>query len=264
MAARARPGHANCILVEHPATCGKPAAFEHRGTWRRTTATAATPDVRYAQSAPVRHPGRPVRMPTRRAFRSAAVAGANRQEPQGSILGSRAARLGYDNRQIFLNLGGPATPTTLRPVKLSDIPLVAVIRAQEWETETFWTGRIGLYLSGEHSPQQALPARAAFVALDGTELVGFVAGHRTGRFGCDGELQWINVAKGRRGQGIANRLIVKIGAWFVEQDASRVCVNVQPKNTAARRFYRRCGAQPLNEHWMIWADSRTMCAGADV
>ena len=154
-------------------------------------------------------------------------------------------------------------PITLRPVELSDIPLMATIRAQEWETETFWTGRISLYLNGEHSPQRALPVRAAFVALDGTKLVGFVAGHRTRRLGCDGELQWINVVEERRGQGIADRLMVKMGAWFAEQDACRVCVNVEPKNTLARRLYTRYGAQPLNDHWMIWEDSRAMCTPVD-
>jgi GNAT superfamily N-acetyltransferase len=147
----------------------------------------------------------------------------------------------------------------LRPFELADIPLMAAIRAREWETETFWIGRIGSYLSGEHSPQQALPARVAFVALNENELVGFVAGHRTRRLGCDGELQWINVVEARRGEGIADSLMVKIGAWFVEQNACRVCVNVEPGNAAARRLYGRCGAQPLNEHWMIWEDSRAMC-----
>ena len=161
---------------------------------------------------------------------------------------------------IFFDLGGPSVPITLRPVEPSDIPLMAAIRAREWGTEAFWTGRIGLYLSGKHSPQQALSARAAFVALDGTESVGFVVGHRTRRLGCDGELQWINVVEERRGQGIADRLMVKMGAWFVEQDAHRVCVNVDPKNTAARRLYSRCHAQPLNDYWMIWEDSRAMCA----
>jgi ribosomal protein S18 acetylase RimI-like enzyme len=154
-------------------------------------------------------------------------------------------------------------PIKLRPVEPPDIPLMAAIRAQVWETETFWTRRIGLYLSGEHSPQQALPARAAFVALDGTELVGFVAGHRTCRLGCDGELQWINVVEERRGQGIADGLMAKMGAWFAEQDAYRVCVNVAPENTAARRLYRRCGAQPLSDHWMIWEDSRAMFTPVD-
>jgi len=139
---------------------------------------------------------------------------------------------------------------------------MAAIRTQEWETETFWTSRIALYLKGEHSPRQALAARAAFVALDGTKLVGFVAGHRTRRLGCDGELQWINVVKERRGQGIAGTLMVKIGVWFVENHAYRVCVNVDPRNTPALLLYRRFGAQPLNDHWMIWEDSRAMCTPA--
>jgi len=140
---------------------------------------------------------------------------------------------------------------------------MAAIRAREWETETFWTDRINLYLSGKHSPQQALPERAAFVALDGAELVGFVAGHRTRRFGCDGELQWINVAEESRGRGIADRLMAKIGAWFVEQYAYRVCVNVESGNTAARRLYSRCGAQPLSQHWMVWEDSRAIGTPVD-
>lgn len=32
------------------------------------------------------------------------------------------------------------------------------------------------------------------------------------------------------------------GAWFVEQRAYRICVNVAPENIAARKVYRRCGA----------------------
>jgi GNAT superfamily N-acetyltransferase len=148
----------------------------------------------------------------------------------------------------------------LRPAEFSDISLMAVIRAREWETEAFWTNRIGAYLRGEHSPQQALPARAAFVALHGTQLVGFVAGHRTSRLACDGELQWINVVEERRGHGIAGQLMARIGAWFVEQDAHRVCVNVEAGNTSARRLYGRCGARALNDHWMLWEDSRVMCA----
>ena len=142
---------------------------------------------------------------------------------------------------------------------------MAAIRAQESQsdasqTEAFWTNRIGLYLSGEHSPQQALRARAAFVAVEGHRVVGFVAGHRTRRLGCDGELQWINVVAERRGLGIAGQLMAKIGAWFVEQNVRRVCVNVAPDNAAARKLYTRCGAQLLNKYWMVWEDSHAMCA----
>jgi ribosomal protein S18 acetylase RimI-like enzyme len=109
-----------------------------------------------------------------------------------------------------------------------------------------------------------LTTRAAFVAIDGSDLVGFVAGHKTRRFGCDGELQWINVVKERRGLGIANQLMTKIGTWFVAQDARRICVNVDPANLTARRLYTRHGAHLLNNHWMTWEDARVMCTSVDV
>ena len=92
-------------------------------------------------------------------------------------------------------------------------------------------------------------------------MVGFVAGHRTRRFDYDGELQWINVAPRRRGQGIAEMLMARIAEWFCEQDAKRICVNVAPRNTTARRLYARCGARPLSPQWMVWDDIRLMKVG---
>ena len=105
-------------------------------------------------------------------------------------------------------------------------------------------------------------AARGFVAVDDGKLVGFVAGHRTRRFDYDGELQWINVAEERRGQGIADKLMAQIGAWFIEQEVLRVCVNVNPENITARRLYARCGARPLNEHWMGWDDAQVVRANA--
>ena len=153
-----------------------------------------------------------------------------------------------------------AMPIRVRPVMNGDIAAMAALRAEEWETEAFWEARIGRYLRGEHSPQQALPARAAFVAEDennGT-VVGFVSGHRTRRHGCDGELQWMNVARAHRGRGTAGRLLETIADWFVQQELRRVCVNVDPKNVPARRLFAKYGAQPLNDHWMVWLDARRM------
>ncbi len=148
---------------------------------------------------------------------------------------------------------------TTRPVVLADVPAMAKIRAREWGTETYWLDRIGSYLSGKLSPKHALPARAAFAAIDGTQLAGFVAGHRTRRFACDGELEWINVAEQWRAQGVAGRLIAEIGACFVHQEAVRICVNVEPTNVAAQRLYTRRGAQTLNDHWMVWKQAAAMC-----
>jgi GNAT superfamily N-acetyltransferase len=149
-------------------------------------------------------------------------------------------------------------PIVFRPTEDRDIAAMAMIRASDWETEAFWKIRMGLYLSGMHSPQQALPARAAFVAEDDGIVVGLVAGHRTRRYGCDGELQWINVDEKRRGKGIAGALIKTIAAWFAEQKAFRVCVNVDSRNAAARRLYTKYGAKPLNDHWMVWEDVRAI------
>jgi predicted GNAT family acetyltransferase len=71
-------------------------------------------------------------------------------------------------------------------------------------------------------------------------------------------LQWINVAEQRRRSGIAGMLLATIAAWFVQQDALRVCVNVDPKNLAARRLYVKYGARSLNDQWMVWEDTRAM------
>jgi GNAT superfamily N-acetyltransferase len=145
-------------------------------------------------------------------------------------------------------------PFAIRAAGQHDVAGMAVLRAQTWGTEPCWTARIGGYLNGEHSPQQALPERVAFVAHDGDGVVGLIAGHRTKRFGCDGELEWIDVAKECRGQGIADGLMTAIIQWFVEERALRVCVNVAPENIRACRLYARYGAVPLNPHWMIWKD----------
>lgn len=141
-----------------------------------------------------------------------------------------------------------------RPASLADVAAMAELR-----TASGWAGGAGAetmrrYLAGEHHPQQALAPRAAFVAEAAGALAGYVAGHRTTRFGCAGELQWLLVAPGHRGGPVAAGLLTALAAWFVAQGAERVCVNVAPENAAARRRYARCGAVALSEHWMVWPD----------
>lgn len=134
----------------------------------------------------------------------------------------------------------------------SDIPAMARIRAGEWETEEYWRVRISRYMDCELHPQHALMPRVTYVALEDTAVVGFIAGHLTRRYECDGELEWINVIRERRGSGIASELLRRLAAWFAEQKALRICVDVEPSNIAARRFYKRCGAVDLNAHWLAW------------
>lgn len=146
----------------------------------------------------------------------------------------------------------------IRQAEETDVAAMAAIRAREWETQAYWEARIGGYLSGQRSPQQALPARAVFVAVDGGVVAGFVAGHRTRRYGCDGELEWINVVRESRGKGIAGALLAAMAGWFAAEQLLRVCVDVEPGNAAARRLYGKYGAGALNVHWMVWEDIRVI------
>src|SRR5208282_638413 len=132
---------------------------------------------------------------------------------------------------------------------ISDVPAMSRIRAAEWETEEYWQVRITKYMNCELHPQHALMPRVNYVAVEGDALVGFIAGHLTRRHACDGELEWINVIPERRGSAVASELLRILAAWFAEQKASRICVDVDPANSTARRFYQRHGAQVLNPHW---------------
>ena len=152
---------------------------------------------------------------------------------------------------------------TCREAEKSDISAMARVRAAEWETEEYWNNRIAAYLAGELHPKHALMPRISYVSCEGDSLVGFIAGHLTQRHSCDGELEWINVIPERRGSGIALELLRLLAGWFVAQNALRICVDVQPTNTAARRFYARHGAQELNPHWLVWKDIKVVLGKQD-
>lgn len=141
-----------------------------------------------------------------------------------------------------------------RQADKSDIPGMARIRAAEWGDAVYWSNRISGYLDCKIHPQQALKPRTIYVASEDLCIIGFIAGHLTRRHHCDGELEWINVDRQYRSSGIASELLHRLAAWFAEQNALRICVNVDPFNTVARRFYTRHGAETLNEHWLVWND----------
>jgi len=145
-----------------------------------------------------------------------------------------------------------------RLAEKADIPAMGRIRAAEWETEEYWRVRISRYLNCELHPEQVLMPRVSYVALEAESLVGFIAGHLTRRYACDGELEWINVIPECRGSAVASELLRLLAAWFAEQKASRICVDVEPNNTTARRFYKRYGADDLNEHWLVWNDIKVV------
>ena len=135
---------------------------------------------------------------------------------------------------------------------------MAALRAQSWGSMPYWHERISGYLTGAANPKEALAPRTAIVAVDGDRVVGFIAGHLTKRYGCDGELEWIEVHEGVRRSGIATELLRRLAQWFVEHDAQSVCVDVDPENLGARSFYSRNGATTLKPSWLVWQDIGTL------
>ena len=142
----------------------------------------------------------------------------------------------------------------IREATLADVPALAAIRARTWGTEESWRERITAYLQRTHHPRHALGERAIFLALVDSDPAGLVAGHLTRRFDCNGELQWIDVVPEHQRLGIASALLRRQAEWFIAQNTTRVCVDVQPDNSIARSFYAKHGAAPLNPHWMVWND----------
>ena len=141
-----------------------------------------------------------------------------------------------------------------RKANRADIPQLSRIRSLEWGTEEYWNLRISGYMNHKLHPQKALRSRILFISADAGKVVGFIAGHLTSRLGCDGELEWINVIPEYRKKGISSELLRILAVWFVEKKALKICVDVDPENSTAQKFYRQHGAKNLNEHWLYWED----------
>ena len=114
--------------------------------------------------------------------------------------------------------------------------------------------RMAAYFDGQHHPQQALPPRVGYVALASDTVIGYIAGHRTTRYGCAGEVQYFFVASANRRRGIASTLLGLLAGWFQEHGAARVCVNVDVESPAARLL-----RQPVGDG----AQQALVCLGRD-
>lgn len=141
-----------------------------------------------------------------------------------------------------------------REANEKDVAAMAAIRSLEWGTEDYWNKRILGYMNGKLHPQQALLPRIFYVTITNDTIIGFIAGHLTRRFDCDGEIQWINVQHEYKGKGLATKLLGLLAAWFTDKDALRICVDVDPDNPIAQNFYTKHGAEKLNNHWLYWKD----------
>ena len=142
----------------------------------------------------------------------------------------------------------------VREANLADVGELARIRAADWGTQPYWHARISGYLRGELHPRESLPPRVVLLASEDEMVLGFIAGHLTRRFGCDGELEWLNVIPERRRTGVGAALLRALATWFDRRQARRICVDVDPQNAPARAFYRQHGAEDLKPHWLVWRD----------
>ncbi|MFN7941064.1 MAG: GNAT family N-acetyltransferase [Thermoanaerobaculia bacterium] len=151
----------------------------------------------------------------------------------------------------------------VRLAERSDLAALARLWAREGGEGGAGEERMTRYFDGLHHPRQALAPRVFFLAEADGAAIGYVAGHLTRRFGCDGELQWLFVGAEHRRHGVATRLVRRLAEWFAAQGAARICVDVAPANVDARRFYLRRGAEALDEHWLVWRDVRALAGETD-
>jgi GNAT superfamily N-acetyltransferase len=147
------------------------------------------------------------------------------------------------------------TDVIFREATVADVPSLAKIRSEDWQSEKFWKSRISGYIKCTHHPQKALKIRVIYVAIINETIAGFIGGHLTRRFECDGEVQWINVIKDFRRSGIASELLKLLAKWFINNNSFKVCVD--PGDEIAVRFYQKNRAKMLDQHWMFWEDIRT-------
>ncbi|MGH9817143.1 MAG: GNAT family N-acetyltransferase [Candidatus Acidiferrales bacterium] len=115
--------------------------------------------------------------------------------------------------------------------------------------------RVAAYFDGQHHPQHALPQRVGYVASHNGTVIGYIAGHLTTRHGCEGEVQYLFVAPGRRRCGVATELLRLLGNWFRQHGARKVCVAVAADTPQeALPFFESASASPLKKNWYAWED----------
>ena len=147
----------------------------------------------------------------------------------------------------------PSRDIRYREASSGDVPAMERSRAADQDAGPA-DDRMAAYLEGRHHPQQALGPRTAFIALMGEEVVGYIAGHATTRYGCAGEVQYLYVSPHVRRRRIAATLLRLLAEWFRERAIRRVCVNANVESAGAVPFYVACGADPLNRFWYVWDD----------
>jgi hypothetical protein len=79
-----------------------------------------------------------------------------------------------------------------------DIPRMAASRSADPAAGPA-DARMTAYLDGRHHPKQALAPRVAYLAIIGEAVAGYIAGHLTRWYRCEGEVQYLYVAPAHSG-----------------------------------------------------------------
>ena len=154
----------------------------------------------------------------------------------------------------------------VRPATEADLDAIARVRAQAMVASDSYEESLDVeseyqrlrpqvagYFRGTYDPSFALSDRSLWVAEEGEEVVGIIAGHASTRLGCDGELQWMFVVPGWQRRGVGAALLRPMARWFAAQERTRVIIDAPPENPD-RAFYLKHGAVPLDQYWLHWPD----------
>lgn len=143
---------------------------------------------------------------------------------------------------------------SFRAVTSADVPAMVQCHLNDLAADPA-DPRMAAYLEGQHHPQQALPARTGYVAFVGEQLIGYIAGHRTNRHGCEGEVQYLFVSPAYRLRGIGTALVQRLAQWFAQEGARKVCIGVANDSPPQLKpFVESLGATPLMKNWYVWED----------
>lgn len=105
------------------------------------------------------------------------------------------------------------------------------------------------------SPQTSKPPRITLKAINTQhQILGYISGHLTTRFGFDAEIQSFYILQDYQKKGIGTKLLENFVRWMRKQGANSLCVGINPKNIY-KSFYLKHGGEYLNEHWIIWKNA---------
>lgn len=126
-------------------------------------------------------------------------------------------------------------PVKIQTALPADAPAIAAVHAQVWPAQTADPAQIGRALADSD--------HAAFVALAGPTVIGFVDGFLT-RSG-EGRLRWevdlLAVRPDFQGRGIAARLVTACTEAGRQRGVSLARALIRVDNIPSRRTFARCG-----------------------